>query len=257
MDFKGKDVLITGGSEGIGRGLAARILAAGGQVLVTGRHPDKLRTAAAGLPGLRTYVNDISVATEREKLAAHLAETMPGLTVVINNAGFQRRVALAADRAPWQESQAEIDTLFSGPVHLNHLLIPLLIQEGKSGLIVNVTSGGAYIPQVFAPVYSASKAALHSYTMTLRHSLAATQCRVVELIPPAVRTTLAGPGSEHGASLEEFCDTVFEGLVKGGGDVVGFGVTANLQVDISGQSLEAIFADRAAMNVVERYGVSD
>jgi len=88
--------------------------------------------------------------------------------------------------ATWIERQVEIDILLSGPVHLNHLLIPLLLAVNKKALIVNVTSGGAYIPQAFAPMYSACKAALHHYTMTLRHALSATQCKVAELIPPAI-----------------------------------------------------------------------
>jgi uncharacterized oxidoreductase len=88
---------------------------------------------------------------------------------------------------------------------------------------VNVTSGGAFVAQVFAPIYSACKAALHSDTMTLRHALQGTVLRVVELVPPAVRTGLASPGSTHGASLDEFCNPAFERLQRGDSDVIGFG----------------------------------
>ena len=116
------------------------------------------------------------------------------------------------DDAPWSERQLEIDTLFAGPVHLNHLLIPHMRQHGRPRLLVNVTSVGAFIPQVFAPVYSASKAALHSYTVTLRHALAQTNIRVVELVPPAVQTELAGQGQNHGAPLEAFSDAIFLAL---------------------------------------------
>lgn len=140
---------------------------------------------------------------------------MPDLNILINNAGIQRRISLASDQAEWAERQVEIDILLSAPIHMNYLLIPLLLGADKSGLIVNVTSGGAYIPQVFAPVYSACKAALHSYTMTLRHSLVNTSCRVTEIIPPAVQTALAGPGLNHGVPLDEFCDTVFAALIGG------------------------------------------
>src|SRR6202012_4002762 len=128
----------------------------------------------------------------------YIRENMPDITILINNAGIQRRIGLAADTASWTERQAEIDILLSAPIHLNHLLIPILLSHGQPSLIVNVTSGGAFIPQVFAPVYSACKAALHSYTMPLRHSLKNTTCRVIELIPPAVQTALAGPGQNHG-----------------------------------------------------------
>ncbi|HTV30833.1 MAG TPA: SDR family NAD(P)-dependent oxidoreductase, partial [Xanthobacteraceae bacterium] len=164
-------MLITGGAEGIGRGLAARFAAAGARVLVTGRSREKLERAASELR-VETLVNDLSRAAEREALARHMSEVMPGLNVLINNAGIQRRVSLASDTAPWDERQVEIDTLLSAPVHLNHLLVPGMLAHGRSSLIVNVTSGGAYIPQPFAPIYSACKAALHSYTMNLRFALA-------------------------------------------------------------------------------------
>jgi len=139
--------------------------------------------------------------------------------------GIQRRVSLASDTAAWPERQVEIDTLLSGPVHLNHLLLPLMLKHNRSSLLVNVRSGGAFIPQVFAPVYSACKAALHSYTVTLRHALRATRVRVVELIPPAVQTALAGPGTTPGVPLDEFCDEVFSALQRGESDTVGFGPT--------------------------------
>ena len=208
-------VLITGGSNGIGWGLAARFLAAGSKVLVTGRSPEKLEEAAGAMPGLLTLVNDIGRPEHREVLAGHVRSNMPGLNVLINNAGIQRRVPLAADDAPWAERQAEIDTLLSGPVHLNHLLVPLMLSHGQPGVLVNVSSGGGFIPQVFAPVYSACKAAIHSYSITLRHALRNTPLRVVELIPPAVQTGLAGPGaSAHGAPLDAFCDEVFPALLR-------------------------------------------
>lgn len=225
IELNHANVLVTGGSDGIGRGLAMRYLRAGSKVLVTGRNPEKLARAARELPGLLTFVNDISKPEEREALAKHVQSSMPSLNVLINNAGIQRRISLATDTASWPERQVEIDTLLSGPVHLNHLLIPLMTKHNLPSLLVNVTSGGAFVPQVFAPVYSACKAALHSYTVTLRHALQQTQVRVVELIPPAVQTALAGPGASHGAPLDEFCDEVFPALERADTDTVGFGPT--------------------------------
>ena len=225
LQFGEAEVLITGGGEGIGRGLAARFLAAGARVLITGRTLTKLERAAKNLPGLEVLPNDISRPEGREALATHVRCAMPGLNVLINNAGVQRRIALAADDAPWPERQTEIDTLLSGPIHLNHLLVPMILASGRPGLVVNVTSGGAFVPQPFAPVYSACKAAMHSYTMNLRYALGGSPCRVVEVIPPAVRTGLAGPGTSHGAPLDDFCDEVFAALQAGGADEVGYGVT--------------------------------
>ncbi len=182
--------------------------------------------ASDALPGLRTMVNDIGRPDEREELAAHVRRTMPTLNVLINNAGIQRRVGLAEDDAPWAVRQQEIDILLCGPVHLNHLLIPAMLAHGGAAVVANVTSGGAYVPQVFAPLYSACKAALHSYTVTLRHALAGTRVRVAEIIPPAVRTGLAGGATGHGADPDEFCDAAFAGLGDADVTEIGFGATA-------------------------------
>ena len=225
LDIGTASVLITGGGSGIGLGLAARLLAQGANVVVTGRNPEKLDSAARDLPGLRTWSGDLADPQSREALAAHLLEALPELDAVVNNAGIQRRVGLAADHAPWHERQAEIDILLAAPIHLNALLIPRLLARPRPGLIVNVTSGGAYVPQPFAPVYSACKAALHSYTVNLRHALRNTPCRVAELIPPAVQTGLGGSG--HGAPLDLYCDTVFPQLFSGTADEVGYGATAS------------------------------
>jgi uncharacterized oxidoreductase len=251
--FSDASVLITGGSEGIGRGLATRFLGAGSTVLITGRNPQKLGRAARELPGLKTFVNDISRPQERDRLAAHVGETMPALNIVINNAGIQRRVSLAADAAAWEECQVEIDTLLSGPIHLNHLLVPAILAHGRPSMIVNVTSGGAYVPQPFAPIYSACKAALHSYTVNLRFALEGTACRVVEIIPPAVRTALAGPGATHGAPVEEFCDAVFSRLSASDMAEIGFGVTAGEAFNEPKRLYRALFEQYSARFSVERY----
>jgi uncharacterized oxidoreductase len=190
---------------------------------------------------------------DREALAQHVAQTMTPLHWVINNAGIQRRISLAEDKAPWSERQQEIDILLSGPIHLNHLLIPLLLQHKTPSRIVNVTSGGAYIPQPFAPIYSACKAALHSYTMTLRYALANTSCSVIELIPPAVMTNLAGKDQRHGADLDAFCDYVFRSLPVDGLETVGYGPTQQLEPHLSGQSVSKLFETIASRFPIKRY----
>lgn len=218
-------VLVTGGGSGIGLGLAERHLAAGNRVIITGRSSRRLTAAADRLPGIETFTNDIATSEGRQHLADHVRQTMPELDVLINNAGIQRRVGIASDRSPWAEAQNEIDILLAAPVHLGQLLVPNMLAHGQPSVLVNVTSGGAYFPQPFAPLYSAAKAAVHSYTVNLRHALKATPVRVVELIPPAVATQLAGPGPAHGADLDEFCDTVLPQL-DGTHPTVGFGPTA-------------------------------
>ena len=220
-------VLITGGSAGIGLGLARRYLAAGALVLVTGRDRSRLDDAAASHPGLLTCMSDLADPDAREALALDVLTVLPRLSVLINNAGIQRRVPLARDVAPWAERQAEIDILLAAPVHLTSLLVPAMLRIGGDATIVNVTSGGAIVPQPFAPVYAACKAALHSHTVTLRHALADTRILVKELIPPAVATGLAGPSASHGAPLDAFCDAVFPALCDRHSTEIGFGVTAS------------------------------
>jgi uncharacterized oxidoreductase len=228
--FNSANVLITGGSDGIGRGLAARFAAAGARVLVTGRAKGKLERVAAEL-AVDTWVSDVGSPAERERLARHVQDTMPEINILINNAGIQRRVSLAADTSAWSERQAEIDILLCGPVHLNHLLVPVILAHKGPAIIANVTSGGAYIPQPFAPLYSACKAALHSYTMNLRFALAGTTCRVIEIIPPAIRTALTGPGAAHGAPLDDFCDSVFAALAREETVEIEYGATAGPAVE--------------------------
>ncbi|MCA1221015.1 SDR family NAD(P)-dependent oxidoreductase [Streptomyces sp. 8L] len=220
-----RTVLITGGGSGIGLGLAERHLAAGDRVMITGRNPERLAAVAGQMLGIETFTNDIGTPRGRQELAHHIQRTMPYLDLLINNAGIQRRVGIASDHSPWEEAQYEIDILFAAPVHLGRLLIPHMLAHGRPGVLVNVTSGGAFFPQPFAPLYSAAKAALHNYTVNLRHALKATPLRVVELIPPAVATELAGPGRTHGADPDEFCDAVFP-LLDGSHPEVGFGPTA-------------------------------
>ncbi len=246
-------VLITGGSAGIGFALAERFLAAGHKVLITGRDATKLLDAAVRLPGVETFVNDLGKSAERDRLAAHVAQLFPQLNVLINNAGIQRRVSLAEDQAPWAERQVELDILLAAPIHLNSLLIPGMLQHGQSCRIVNVTSGGAYVPQPFAPVYSACKAALHSYTVTLRHALQNTSIEVSELAPPAVQTSLAGLNASHGAPVGDFADKVFADLISGEHPVIGYGPTDSEQFRVSLGTADAVFAANASRFPVKLY----
>jgi uncharacterized oxidoreductase len=248
FSFQDAEVLITGGTSGIGLGLAKRFLNAGARVLITGRDASKF----GALPeGLTAIASDVGGETERIALSEKVAELLPNLSVVVNNAGIQRRVGLAADAAPWSERQAEIDVLLAGPIHLNHLLVPRLLANGKQSIVANVSSGGAFIPQVFAPVYSACKAAIHSYTMVLRQALSNTSCHVVEIIPPAVQTNLGG-AEPHGAPLEEFCDSVFAGLVAGKSRI-GFGVTESEPFMAAEQPYIDLFRQNAARANVQGY----
>jgi uncharacterized oxidoreductase len=218
MDSSGHTVLVTGGASGIGLAIASRFLAAGSRVIVCGRRESALQAAAAAHPGLVTRVCDVARAEEREALVAWVVREFPALDVLVNNAGVQRRVRLT-EPEPWAATREELAINLDAPVHLSLLLLPHLrsrVDAGGSATVVNVTSGLAFAPLAIAPVYSATKAALRSFTLSLRHQLAETGVRVVEIVPPAVNTDLGGPGLHtFGAPLGEFADAVMARLAAG------------------------------------------
>lgn len=213
MNLDSKTILVTGGATGIGLALARRFLAAGSRVIICGRRETALRDAAAAHPGLMTRVCDLGRQDDRVALVDWVTRTHPSLDVLVNNAGVQRRIRLD-NPEPWTDTAEEIEINLNAPIHLSLALLRHL--RTRRGTIVNVTSGLSFAPYVAAPVYSATKAALHSFTLSLRHQLAGTGVRVVEIIPPAVNTDLGGPGLHTmGAPLEPFADEVVARLVAG------------------------------------------
>lgn len=214
MDPTNRTVLITGGASGIGLALAERFVAAGSQVLVCGRRPAKLQELKARLPEIHTFVCDIEKEGERQALLETVTAAFPNLDVLVNNAGIQQRVQLTS-QASWPDLQQEIKINFEAPVHLCTLFIPHLLRKAKA-TIINVTSGLSFAPLASVPIYSATKAALHSFTLSLRYQLSATSIDVVELIPPAVKTDLGGPGlHSFGVDLDAFADWAFKQLREG------------------------------------------
>lgn len=214
MQLTSHTVLITGGASGIGLALAERFLRADSEVAVCGRRADKLAEAKEKHPGLRTFVCDVGQASDRVALLDWAKREMPGLDVLVNNAGIQRRVNLA-EPGDWEAMQEEIRINLEAPVHLSTLFIPHLLKQERP-TIVNVTSGLSFVPLAGVPVYCATKAALHSFTLSLRHQLSGTPIEVVEIIPPAVDTDLGGPGLHtFGVPLDEFADAVAALLDRG------------------------------------------
>jgi len=214
MDLNGNVVLVTGGASGIGLALAGRLHAAGSQVIVCGRRESALRAAAEAHPGIVTRVCDLARDEERVALAEWVMREFPETNVLVNNAGIQRRVRLG-EPEPWAATREELAINLDAPIHLTLLLLPHLKTRSRPA-VVNVTSGLSFAPYVAAPVYSATKAALHSFTLSLRHQLAGTPVRVVEIIPPAVNTDLGGPGLHtFGAPLDAFADAVVARMAAG------------------------------------------
>ncbi len=232
MNVRGNNILITGGATGIGLALAERFLKAGSQVTVCGRREAALREAQAKNPnlkdlGLQTRVCDVGRPDERIKLMEWAKAQKPGFNVLVNNAGIQRRGVNLAETEDWDAMHQEIAINLEAPIHLARLFAEHLSGQsdpaaatpagvnpaGVAQTIINVTSGLAFVPLAMVPVYCATKAALHSFTLSLRHHLAKTAIKVIEIIPPAVNTDLGGPGLHNfGVPLDEFSDAIFSRL---------------------------------------------
>ena len=188
MKLSGNVILITGGSTGIGLAFAKSFLELDNAVIVTGRSQAKLDEAKRKHPELHTIQSDVSKAGDVRDLAAQLREHHPRFNVLFNNAGIfvHRNFARGADDL--EALTSEIDINLSGSIRVISALTDLL--RDKRGTIINVSSGLAFVPLASAPIYCATKAAMHSFTTSLRYQLSGTGVEVVELMPPAVRTGL-------------------------------------------------------------------
>ena len=181
-------VLITGGATGIGFALARKFHLAGNRVIIVGRSEKALSNAAGLLSGVETRVADVSAASDRERLVSEF----PDISILVNNAGLQV-IAPIIESAP-QDIEYELTVNFLAPVLLCRAYLPHLVQR-KSAAIVNVSSGLALVPRETSAIYCASKAALHSFSKTLRWQLKGTNVRVFEILPPLVDTAMtAGRG---------------------------------------------------------------
>jgi uncharacterized oxidoreductase len=214
MKLDSNVVLITGGASGIGFALAERFLAAGSEVAICGRRRDRLAASREKHPRIQTRVCDLAKESDRVSLYRWAVGKFPGLNILVNNAGIQRRVSLS-ENEKWRDTRQEIAINLEAPVHLTKLFIPHLL-ERENPVIVNISSGLAFAPLAVAPIYSATKAALHSFTLSLRRQLSNTQIRVVEIIPPVVNTELGGYGLHtFGVPIDEFADAVVRRLEVG------------------------------------------
>jgi len=209
--MKSNKILITGGASGIGLGLAERFLAASNTLIVCGRRNAALDALRKKHPGIITRQCDLEIATEREALFAWIAAQHPDLNVLVNNAGIQHWMSVA-DKDFFAQARQEIAINIEAPLHLASLCINL----PSLHTIMNVTSGLAFSPFAKVPVYSASKAFFHSFTLSLRHMLRERGIDVIEVIPPALKTDLGGPGlHDHAPEVSAFIDAVFLQLAQG------------------------------------------
>jgi uncharacterized oxidoreductase len=192
MKLTGNTILITGGGSGIGRGLAESLHKLGNEVIIAGRRQGALDETTKANPGIVSINLDVNDPEAVRVFAARAIADHPGLNVLINNAGIMKVENLKALPVSLGDSEAVITTNLLGPIRLTAALLPHLLRQAKAA-IINVSSGLGFVPLPLTPTYSATKAALHSYTLSLRMQLADTPVEVIEIIPPAVATDLT-PG---------------------------------------------------------------
>ena len=205
-----RTILITGGGSGIGRGLAEAFQALGNQVVIAGRRKQVLDDVTKANPGMSSIVLDIDKRDEIGAFARQVTTSYPSLNVLINNAGIMRAENLLNQQQDLADAEAIVATNLLGPIRLTAALLPLLRKQ-PNATVINVSSGLAFLPLALTPTYCATKAAIHSYSQSLRYQLRPTSIEVLELAPPYVATDLMDGGSDPRAMpLNQFIAEVMQ-----------------------------------------------
>ncbi|PTM42230.1 SDR family oxidoreductase [Bosea sp. 124] len=191
MNITGNTILITGGGSGIGRALAEALHARGNTVIIAGRRERVLDDVTEANPGMASMLLDIQDKADIAAFARDAVARFPALNVVLNNAGIMKDEDLVGSRDV-AIAEETVETNLLGPIRLTAALLPHLLKQPKA-TILTVSSGLAFVPLAVTPTYSATKAALHSWSMSLRHQLKGSSTQVVEIAPPYVQTELRGP----------------------------------------------------------------
>ena len=218
MKLTGNTIVITGGSSGIGLGMALRFLKDGNKVIICGRRQDRLEAIAHANPSIETRVCDITNHKQRADFAAMVMANHPDVNVLVNNAGIQYATAIGSG-IDMTRVHGEIETNLVAVIHFCDLFVNQLSVNANAA-IINVSSGLGFVPLAATPVYCATKAAVHSFSLSLRHQLQAKAVEVIELIPPSVDTELgnerhADASHSHGGMpTAQFISETFQGLER-------------------------------------------
>lgn len=236
MKLSGNKILITGGASGIGLGLTERFLQENNTVIVCGRRESVLKELTDKFPSIITKRCDLNSETEREELFQWIKAEHGDLNVLLNNAGIQNWMNVTDDDF-FARAKEEITTNIEAPIHLTNLFLKL----DSFDTVINVTSGLSFVPFTKVPVYSATKAFFHSFTLSLRHLLKSKNVEVIEIIPPALNTDLGGKGlHDFAPPVSDFIESIFEQL-KAGKDELTFGMSENM-VNAAPEDLKKTFA---------------
>ena len=246
MKMHSNTILITGGTSGIGKGLAEAFHRLGNQVIIGGRREDRLRSVCAENPGMRHFVLDVTDPGSIHSTARKVIEEFPALNCLFNNSGVQRRHNFISGK-PFDDTAmlAEIQTNLLGLIRMSAEFLPHL-QAQKIATLLNVSSGLAFVPLSVFPIYCATKAAVHSFSLSLRQQLRGTSVTVIELIPPYVATELGG-GSQAPAGalrqmpLETFIAETMKELA-GDANEIAIGGAKNLLAATSPENVRKILA---------------
>ena len=242
MKLTDRTILITGGSAGIGLAFARKFLELGNQVIVTGRRQEVLEKLKANHPKLDTIQSDVADPAQIASLAKRVKASYPKLDVLMNNAGIMIHKNLTAPAADLEGLTAELDINVGGVIRMTSAFIDSL--TANRGTVINVSPGLAFVPLSSAPIYCATKAAVHAYTQSLRFQLEDTGVEVIELMPPAVKTAMTAELPEgEGIALittDELIKLSFAGLKAG-----------KLEIR-PGQSNQLAFMRRLAPNFISR-----
>ncbi len=221
MNLTGRTILITGGSAGIGLAFALKFVELGNEVIVTGRRQAVLDEVKAKYPKLHTIQSDVANRAQIAALAVRIKADFPKLDVLMNNAGIMIHRNLKTPSADVAELMTEMNINVGGVIGMTSAFIDIL--TANKGTLINVSSALAFVPLPSAPIYSATKAAIHSYTQSLRFQLEETGVEVIELMPPAVKTDLTGDLPEgNGVTLmttDELVKQSFASFKAGGLEV--------------------------------------
>ncbi|QNR25198.1 SDR family oxidoreductase [Croceimicrobium hydrocarbonivorans] len=214
MNLSGNTILITGGSSGIGLALAKRFIDLGNQVIISGRSEEKLNQIKNELPGISTFCGDLSEQENLLQLQKFIHEEFPQLNMLINNAGIQYNYHLSAESDVLSKIDYELACNLNAPIKLTALLLPTLEKQDLSA-IVNVSSALFMAPKKSAPVYCASKAALHNFTQSLRYQLEESKIEVYEIIPALIDTAMTAGRGKSKLSPDQLVDEFLDNFKAG------------------------------------------